>query len=302
MSATELTLPEKLFVGMQHCLPRVALSRAMGYLGDSQTPWIKNTFIDFFCKRFPVDLSEAEYSDPHAYSSFNAFFTRALKPDARPITPDANTLLSPCDGYFLTQNVLKPHAEQPARLMVKGHNFTLRTLLADQTALIDRFEEGHASIIYLAPHNYHRVHMPCDGRLLSMIHVPGTLYSVNNTTVRGVPGVFARNERVICTFDTEHGWIAVILVGALIVGSIATPWAGIVAPRRKQITTTHYDPNCPARTSTLTLKQGQEMGRFLMGSTVIVLTEQDNLDWAEKLTPDAPVKLGQSLAQWTSPE
>lgn len=298
MSATELTLPEKLFINLQHILPRVALSRAMGFLGDSQVPWIKNTFIDFFCNRYPINLSEAEYSDPHAYSSFNEFFTRALKPDARPFAADKDALISPCDGYFLEQSVLKTHPQQPATLTAKGHHFTLRTLLAEQDPLIERFEDGHASIIYLAPHNYHRVHMPCDGRLLSMIHVPGTLYSVNNTTVRGVPGVFARNERVICTFDTEHGWIAVILVGALIVGSIATTWSGIVAPRRRQVTTTHYDPACTARTSTLTLQQGQEMGRFLMGSTVILLTERDNLQWSPTLKPDTPVQLGQPLANW----
>jgi phosphatidylserine decarboxylase len=188
--------------------------------------------------------------------------------------------------------------------MVKGHHFTLSSLLANQRHLIERFQNGHASIIYLAPHNYHRVHMPCDGKLLSMTHVPGTLFSVNNTTVRGVPGVFARNERVICTFDTPQGWVAVILVGALIVGSIATPWAGIVSPRARQINTQYYSTHAntgganPQPESPITLKQGQEMGRFLMGSTVILLTEQNALQWAEHLQPEVAVTLHEPLACW----
>lgn len=312
MTRPQLSFTEKLFVRLQHVLPRVALSRAMGCLGDSEIAWIKNALIGYFCYRFPINLEEAEYSDPRAYRSFNAFFTRALKPEARTITPDTSALLSPCDGTFLVQNQWGVAQNQAApgddsasvqnspTLQVKGHHFTLDSLLAAQSHLVERFQHGHASIIYLAPHNYHRVHMPCDGQLVNMIHVPGTLYSVNDTTVKGVPGVFARNERVICTFETDHGLVAVILVGALIVGSIATPWAGIVSPKSRRVTTSYYPPLEAAQAQTIQLKQGEEMGRFLMGSTVIVLTERDTLTWSQSVNAGTPVTLGSPLAQWTA--
>ncbi|MEJ2670346.1 MAG: archaetidylserine decarboxylase [Gammaproteobacteria bacterium] len=296
----------RLFILLQHLLPRLTLSRLMGTVGDCQIPWVKNTCIDAFRAYFPVNLSEALEEEPHAYDSFNAFFARALKPEARPFIPNAHHFLSPCDGVLLTHGSLSPalFPTSSPSMQVKNHTFTLNSLLAGEASLLARYQHGHYNIIYLAPHHYHRIHMPLDGTLLSMIHVPGTLYSVNDVTVSGVPGVFARNERVICTFDTAHGLLTLILVGALIVGSIATPWAGIVTPRHRRIARFTYDNgnsghNGESMSAPIQLKQGEEMGRFLMGSTVIALSESSSLTWArDQIKPGAEVRLGQRMGQF----
>lgn len=276
---------DRLAVWPQYFLPKRALTALAGWAARATAqPWTRRV-IGWFIRRYRVDMREAAVSDPAAYASFNDFFTRALKPGARPLS--ASPWVCPVDGAVSQCGPI----EGGHILQAKGHHYSAQALLGGDAALAAQFDGGAFATLYLSPRDYHRIHMPCAGRLLRMIHVPGALFSVNPTTARGVPGLFARNERVVCVFETADGPLALVLVGATIVGSVATVWHGVVTPPRKaSLREWRYD------TQDLRLAQGEEMGRFQLGSTVIVLWPRDtarlNPDW----TPARPVRLGEVMA------
>jgi phosphatidylserine decarboxylase len=276
---------EKLFVALQYVVPQRALSRAAGWLANSHTTWVKNAFIRWFVKTYDVDMSQAVEEDPTAYYCFNDFFTRALKPEARPVCALPHSIACPTDGVISQIGDI----EDGRIFQAKGQDFTLLELLGGKRQLADMFAGGTFANVYLSPRDYHRVHMPLRGTLRSMVHVPGDLFSVNKTTAAGVPRLFARNERVICVFDTEAGPMALVLVGAMIVASIATVWAGQVTPPSRHVQTHQY-----ANPQSITLDKGAEMGRFYLGSTVLVLFGEKRAKWAN-FTADTLVSMGQSL-------
>ena len=275
----------------QYCLPQHLLSRAIGYIANCENDFIKNTFIDWFMKRYAVDLREAEIEAAHDFPSFNQFFTRALKADARSIAPEANQLVSPADGQLSEFGAI----DAGQLLQAKGRHYSVVDLLGGDQALASEFTDGNFFTVYLAPSDYHRVHMPFEGQLVQMIHVPGQLFSVNTKTAANVPNLFARNERVICLFDTPFGKMAVILVGAMIVASIATVWHGQVTPVKRAIQTWDY-PGVDTDVTPLSLEKGAEMGRFYLGSTAIVLTPAQSLEFSQDLKVGQALKMGQALA------
>jgi phosphatidylserine decarboxylase len=280
------TFRQRAFVALQHLLPQHFLSRLVYHATRSTwRPW-KNLLIRRFLHGFRVDMSEAAQADPFAYPTFNAFFTRALRPDARPIHSDARALVCPVDGTVSQAG----HIEDRELFQAKGHHFSLGALLAGERTLVGKFRHGEFATIYLAPHNYHRVHMPLAGVLSATLHVPGRLFSVNAATAAQVPELFARNERVICTFDTPQGCLAMILVGALFVGSMSTIWAGEITPASRGRPALLPAPAPPVR-----LAAGAEMGRFNMGSTVIVLLERGRVRWLDSLRAGASVRLGERI-------
>lgn len=271
---------------LQQILPTRALSWCMYKLTRIRAPWFKNAFIRVFMRLFNISLEEAEFQIPANYASFNHFFTRALVKGARPLAPEPS-LLCPVDG---TISQLGPIVN--GRLFqAKGHVYSAAELLgSDENAA--PFLGGQFATIYLAPYNYHRIHMPVTGNLLYWRYVPGRLFSVNAATARAMPRLFARNERVVCTFDTRFGPMAMVLVGALFVGSMETVWAGQISPpHRRSSNDGNYTPMSPVQ-----LLRGAEMGRFNMGSTVILLTANPKLKWEEVLGPGLPVRMGQKLA------
>jgi phosphatidylserine decarboxylase len=239
-------------------------------------------------------MNEAAEPDIAAYASFNDFFTRALKPGVRPLA--RADLICPVDGAISQFGAI----ERDQLLQAKGHRYSTTALVGGDAELAARFEHGHFATLYLSPKDYHRIHMPCAGRLQRMIYVPGALFSVNPTTARGVPGLFARNERVVCVFDTEHGPLVLALVGATIVGSMATVWHGVVnPPRSKRLREWRYDGSdgSPA----VELGQGDEMGRFLLGSTVVLLMPNGALRFNPAWAPGRTIRLGEAMADWSSP-
>ena len=281
----------KLFSWLQYLLPQHLLSRLTGRLADCRFGWIKNQLIKAFIKRFNVDMSEALQEDPTAFSSFNDFFTRELKPDAREILADPSQLVSPADGAISELGEL-----QHGQLMqAKGINYSLTRLLGGDLEKAQPFMGGSFATIYLSPRDYHRVHMPIQGRLLETIYVPGKLFSVNQATADNVPGLFARNERLVCFFETPAGPMALILVGAMIVAGIETVWDGQVAPPARQVTLRDFNNPQP-----VVLEKGQEMGRFKLGSTAIVVFGPDAVEWREDLQNGTPVRLGEALAKLKS--
>ena len=277
---------QRTFVALQHVLPQHLLSRIVYRATRSERPPGKNFLIRSFLRRFPVDMSEALEPDPFAYPSFNAFFTRALRSDARPLDPDPLALVSPVDGTVSQAGRI----DDRAVFQAKGHHFSLEALLAGDGALVETFRHGEFATLYLAPYNYHRVHMPLDGELTATIHVPGELYSVNATTAAQVPELFARNERVICSFETPHGRLTMVLVGALFVGSMSTVWAGEVTPSSRRRPALLPPPASPVR-----LARGGEMGRFNMGSTVLLLLESGRVRWSDTLRAGATVRFGERI-------
>ncbi len=286
-----MSLPEfreRLFIFIQYCIPQHMLSRLIGYLADSENPWLKAQLIQLFSHFFPINIAEAAPDNVEQYASFNAFFTRALKPGARPVVQEHNAIASPADGAISEIGVI----EGNQLLQAKGHNYSLLALLGGDTALAEQFNNGAFATIYLSPKDYHRVHMPLAGTLQQTRYVPGKLFSVNQTTANNVPGLFARNERLICVFDTSSGPMIVILVGAMIVAAIETVWAGQVAPQPKKITAIDM-------TQTITLDKGGEMGRFKLGSTVIVLFPENTVAWNKALTNGTPIQLGELLGTMT---
>lgn len=248
--------------------------------------WLKNLTIDVFLSNYQVNMQEAAEPDPHAYESFNAFFTRALHPSARPIATETGALVSPVDGTISQIGIIN----DDAIIQAKGHYYSLLALMAGDAALAQRYRGGHFACIYLAPFNYHRIHMPLSGTLSNTIYVPGALFSVNTTTAQSVPNLFARNERVICDFHSTSTAFAMVLVGALFVGSIETVWAGEInpPPRYKQIVEIDKGRG-------LSLEKGAEAGRFNMGSTVVLLVEPGRMQWNNHLQSGDVVKLGQRL-------
>jgi phosphatidylserine decarboxylase len=271
---------------LQYLLPKQALTRLAGMLANKQCGTLTTKVIAWFVKRYNVNMTEAANPDIASYKSFNDFFTRPLKTGARPITKAE--FICPVDGAISQfGNIRKDQIFQ-----AKGHYYSTLTLLAGQQALANNFESGHFACLYLSPKDYHRIHMPCDGTLKSMTYVPGDLFSVNPTTAANVPNLFARNERVVCEFTSEkYGTFVMVLVGATIVGSMATVWHdaenGIInPPRTKNIRNwTYADKN-------IVLKQGDEMGRFLLGSTVVMCFEKDALQFNANWQPALAIKLG----------
>lgn len=276
-----------LFVIIQYLIPQHLLSRCIGKIAETEFSLIKNPFILLFIKIFKVDMSEAVEEQPTRFKNFNQFFTRALKPDARPLCTETEAIACPADGTISQLGDI----ENGRLYQAKGKDFDLTALLGGDEFLSQNFSGGKFATIYLSPKDYHRVHMPSDGQLQTMVHIPGKLFSVNEATVEGVSGLFARNERVVCIFDTNAGPMAVVLVGAMIVASIETVWAGQITPTKREITTTHY----PNVTSDVALGKGDEMGLFKLGSTAIVLFGPDMVEWEESMIAGGKVKMGERL-------
>ncbi|MBH1986440.1 MAG: phosphatidylserine decarboxylase [Burkholderiales bacterium] len=278
-------MSERLFVLMQHVLPKRALTSLAGLAASSRGGALTTAFIRWFIGRYGVNMAEAQQPDPGAYASFNEFFTRPLKGGARPLA--ASTWVSPVDGAISQLGPIR----QDQIFQAKGHGYSTTALVGGDAALAKQFEDGHFATLYLSPKDYHRIHMPCDGRLLRMIHVPGELFSVNPATARGVPGLFARNERVVCLFETPHGPMVLTLVGATIVGSMATTWHGVVNPPRPgQVREWRYDGQ------SIDLRQGDEMGRFLLGSTVVMLFPKGPLAFERDWVPERAIRMGEAMA------
>jgi phosphatidylserine decarboxylase len=273
----------RLFVWFQYLLPQHGLSRLVLAATRVRAAWFKNWLIGRFLKHYPVDMTEAAESDPYCYGSFNEFFTRPLKASVRSIAAGANDIACPVDGCISEAGRI----DGERLLQAKGRDYRLGELLAGE-AWASRFAGGSFATIYLAPFNYHRIHMPLDGELSATVYVPGRLFSVNAVTAHYVPRLFARNERVLTLFDAPCGQFAVVLVGALNVGSMATVWAGDITPAARRVITRLPAP--PTR-----LKKGAELGRFNMGSTVILLFEPDRARWLPEVCAGSVVRLGQAL-------
>ena len=278
-------MSNRLAVLPQYLLPKQALTWLAGKIASARAGAWTTALITWFIGRYQVNMTEAANPEPAGYASFNDFFTRALKPGARPLAP--STLICPVDGAISQFGRI----ERDRIFQAKGHDYTCAALLGGDAALAAPFVDGLFATLYLSPRDYHRIHMPCDGRLTRMIHVPGALFSVNPTTARGVPGLFARNERVVCLFESAQGPFALVLVGATIVGSMDTVWHGVVNPPRPgQVRTWHYEQ------ARVALRQGDEMGRFLLGSTVVLLFPKGPLRFNPAWVPGRPIRLGEAMA------
>lgn len=278
-----------LFAVFQRLLPQHGLSRLVGWLAAIEQPAVKNLLIRGFLRLFKVDMSQAAEPDPTAYPTFNAFFTRALAPGARPLPDDPAALACPVDGKVSACGEL----EAGKLLQAKGFDYELTRLLGGETP--EALLHGRFATIYLAPYDYHRIHAPAAARLVEMRYLPGALFSVNGATVGAVPRLFARNERVACLFETDFGPMGFVLVGALNVGSMATTWAGVVAPGPdRQAMTWRYPASGPG---SVRLERGEELGRFNMGSTVIVVLPENGPRFAPEISADRKVRCGQLLAR-----
>lgn len=280
-------MSDRLFVLSQYILPKQALTALAGKLANIRGGGVTTSFIQWFAGKYGVNMAEAANPDLAAYATFNDFFTRPLKAGARPMAQTA--LVSPVDGAVSQLGAIK----HDQIFQAKGHSYSTRALVGGDADLASQFEDGSFATIYLSPKDYHRIHMPCDGRLMRMIYVPGDLFSVNPATARGVPGLFARNERVVCVFETATGPFVLTLVGATIVGSMATVWHGVVnPPRTRQVREWRYEDQ------NIVLKKGDEMGRFLLGSTVVLLFPKEghvqfNASWQEA----TPVRMGEPMSR-----
>lgn len=283
-----MNLARDLALALQYALPHRLLSALMYGAARIRLRPLKNVWIRQFARYYAIDLAAAESADPEHYPHFNAFFTRALRPEARPLEGDDGQWVLPSDGRI---SALGP-IERGTLIQAKGLEYTLDALLAERR-WAERYAQGSYLTVYLAPRDYHRVHMPCAGRLLATTHVPGRLFSVAPWTAAAIPGLYTRNERLIAHFEGHDGAFAVILVGAIFVSSIETVWSGVVTPPYAAAVT-HSDFG--GREAPPTLSRGAELGRFNMGSTVIVLSER-RLEFAAGLEPDRPVRMGQSLGR-----
>lgn len=282
----------RLFVAFQYLLPQHLLSRIVGILAQSK--WPKKLFIGAFIKRYRVDMKEALVSDPSSFENFNAFFTRELKPGARPIAQDTDAIVCPADGCISQLGQI----EDTRLLQAKGRVYNLEDLLGGDSRLAQQFRNGSFATIYLAPRDYHRVHIPVSGRLEKMIYVPGKLFSVNQATTAAVANLFARNERAICLFQTDAGPMAVILVGAMIVAGIETVWSGQVCPTAatRRVHVNDYRHHSPP----IELATGSEMGRFKLGSTAIVLFNHGAVNLESSLAAGSAVRMGQLLGRFNT--
>ena len=281
-------MSDRLFVFMQYLLPKQALTWLAGLFANARLGWLTHWVIRWFIKRYQVNMQEAAEPNATAYPTFNAFFTRALKPDARPLSQA--DLICPVDGAISQFGAI--HDGQI--FQAKGHDYSCEALLAGNASLAEMFLSGSFATLYLSPRDYHRIHMPCDGTLLSMTYVPGSLFSVNPATAQGVSNLFARNERVVCEFESPTiGRFVMVLVGATIVGSMATVWHGVVnAPRTGRIQRWKSDGE-------IVLRQGEEMGRFLLGSTVVMLFPS-GVSFAPTWHAGKAVQLGENMAAFSA--
>lgn len=287
--ATPATLSDRLRNLPQYLLPQRGLTRLVYRLTRVRVPWFKNALIRSFARGFKINLDEARDPEPSAYLDFNAFFIRELKPGARPLTPGECVVCCPVDGTVSQIGI----AQAERLLQAKGRSFSLIALLGGDAERARPFQNGAFATLYLSPRDYHRIHMPLAGTLREMIHVPGTLFSVSPLTTRVVPDLFARNERVVTLFDTVVGPMAVVLVGAINVASIETVWAGTITPPLGTAIRHWSYPS--SGTNAVQLERGAELGRFNMGSTVILLFGADAIRWESTLGPDTPVRMGQRL-------
>ena len=279
-------MSDRLAVLPQYFLPKQALTLFAGRVARAQGGALTTRLIAWFVKRYQVNMAEAANPDVASYATFNDFFTRALKDGARPLAKA--DLICPVDGAISQFGPM----QGPQIFQAKGHQYSSTALVGGDAALAARFDNGHFATLYLSPRDYHRIHMPCAGRLTRMVYVPGDLFSVNPTTARGVPGLFARNERVVCVFEGASGPFVLVLVGATIVGSMATTWHGAVnAPRPGKLCEWHYE------NESITFKQGDEMGRFLLGSTVVMLFPQGPLQFSPAWQPGGAIRLGEVMAR-----
>ncbi len=283
-----MSFKETLTTLPQYILPHHFLSRLMSKFTHSEIkPW-KNLMINQIIKFYGVNMSEAKEQDINNFTSFNHFFTRELKSDVRPVTNDEDAIACPADGAVSQAGLI----EQGKIFQAKGKSFSAVDLLGGDEARAKPFENGNFTTIYLSPKDYHRLHMPVTGKLTEMIHIPGRLFSVNNATANSVNGLFAKNERVACLFDTEFGPMALILVGAIFVFSIETTWHGVVTP--PTISTVQ---NWKYSENETVIAKGKEMGRFNMGSTIIVLFAKDNINWNADLIAGETVELGEKIGE-----
>lgn len=283
-----MTLKQLFTVLPQYALPHHALSTLMSKLTHCTNPTWKNAFIKTIISLYGVNMAEAKFQELAHYPSFNAFFTRELKDGARPIAAEADAIACPADGAVSQAGPIA----NGRIFQAKGHDYSALELLGGDAERAKAFENGSFATIYLSPRDYHRLHMPLKGTLKEMVHVPGRLFSVNAATVEGVPNLFARNERVVCLFDTEAGPMALVLVGAIFVSSVETVWHGVVTPPTiGEPRTWRYQENAPV------LEKGAEMGRFNMGSTIIVLFGKDKTAWDADLAAGKLVKLGEHIGR-----
>ncbi len=282
---SELSLSQRLFLLSQRLMPKQALTELMGKLANIRGGDLTRTAIELFIKRYGVDMHDAELENPGDYATFNEFFTRPLKANARPLAHTA--WISPVDGCVSQLGRI----EGERIFQAKGHDYSLLALLGGDAATAQMFNDGSFATIYLSPRDYHRIHMPCAGTLRRMVYLPGDLYSVNPLTAQHVPGLFAPNERLVCLFDTAGGPMAMVLVGATIVGGMATVWHGTVnAQRSGQIHMWEYD------SGQVELARGAEMGRFMLGSTVVLCLPNIGVKFQPEWLPGAPVRMGQGMA------
>ncbi|GGY89122.1 archaetidylserine decarboxylase [Pseudoduganella plicata] len=280
-------MSDRLAVLPQYLLPKGALTNFAGRVAGAKGGAMTTRLIRWFVGKYDVNMDEAANPDIASYHSFNEFFTRALKPGARPLAQA--DYVCPVDGRISQFGAI----EDDQIFQAKGHKFSTAALVGGDRTLAEQFRHGSFANLYLSPRDYHRIHMPCDGKLTRMIYVPGELFSVNPTTARGVPGLFARNERVVCVFDTAAGPFVMTLVGATIVGSMATVWHGVVNPPRQPTLCewTYADRD-------IVLKKGEELGRFLLGSTVVMLFPQDTLTFNHQWQPAGAVRLGEMMGNF----
>ena len=281
-------MPDRFAVFLQYLLPKQALTAFAGFVASRERGWVTTALIRWFVGKYQVNMAEAANPDITVYPTFNAFFTRALKPGARPLAQAA--LVCPVDGAISQLGAIA----HDQIFQAKGHHYSTTALVGGDAALAADYQDGHFATIYLSPKDYHRIHMPAGGRLSRMIYVPGELFSVNPVTARGVPGLFARNERVVCVFESARGPFVLVLVGATIVGSMATVWHGVVnPPRSKAVREWHYPASGQPE---VVLKQGDEMGRFLLGSTVVMLFPKGPLRFNPAWAHGGSVRLGEAMA------
>ena len=280
----------RLAVLVQYLLPKQAITIFAGFVAGAHGGKFTTGLIDWFVKRYRVNMQEAANPDVASYATFNDFFTRALQPGARPLA--SADLICPVDGAISQFGAIVGDQIFQA----KGHHYSSTALVGGDAALAAQFNDGHFATLYLSPRDYHRIHMPCDGVLRRMIYVPGALFSVNPTTARGVPGLFARNERVVCVFESARGPFVLVLVGATIVGSMATVWHGVVNPPRvAAVREWRYDDQ------RISLSKGAEMGRFLLGSTVVMLFPKGPLHFNPTWAPAGAIRLGEAMASQAFP-
>jgi phosphatidylserine decarboxylase len=280
-------MKNQLFIFFQHLAPQHLLSRCFAIFAASTNPKLKNFIIKRFIRKYKVNMNEAIHSEAEDYNSFNDFFTRQLKTESRIINEANDAIVSPADGIISAIG----NIQSGELIQAKGKYFSLVDLLGGNEETAEVFDAGNFVTIYLSPKDYHRVHLPFSGTLRQMIFIPGKLFSVNQTTSENIPNLFARNERVICIFETEIGPMAVILVGAMIVASIETVWAGQVAPSSQQQYLTEYSE----RQAPIHIEKGLEMGRFKLGSTVILLFGPGLMNWESPLMTNASIQVGQKI-------